>query len=401
MTLATIVSAAGQVPATSAIPTDWLPAALAVALTLLLIIVILMAAQMLRSSRSAGRREAETARLRDELLRLQERFDGRMETFRRGVAEEFQESSREQREVNALFLSQMRQMGQGSQQTLETVRQNLYEQMGQVAGSVRDLQSVAGDVRTLRQTLGGIRSRGLVGELQLARLLEDILPPGQFRAQERIRPGRQDAVDFVLLLPQAEDEEQPLLLPIDAKFPLDALQRLIAARDAEDHDAEAEFTRELRQRVKSEARKIADQYVQPPKTTDFAILYLPSETLFAEVMRQADVNAELYREHRVLLAGPSSMTAILAGLQAVLRLQTMHRRAIEIAASLTEVQREFVLYEQATLQVQEKLHRALRETEGLMRRQSAVRRSLDGLDLDPLTGSAMPVPTFADPPDEE
>ena len=242
------------------------------------------------------------------------------------------------------------------------------------------MQAVTAEVRSLKQVLGNVRTRGIIGELQLARLLEEVLAPGQFEKHVRIRKEKQEAVEFAIRIPGPESSDA-VLLPIDAKFPLDYLSRLLAALDAGDTEASDVFRRELNSRIRQEAKKIADLYISPPRTTDFAILYLPTESLFAEVVREVDMIADLYRTYRIIVAGPSSMTAMLAGLQATFRLQALEQKSLLIAQSLGEVQRDFRSYEESLERVRNRLLRVLTEVEDSGRKAGLVRRRLDALDL--------------------
>lgn len=319
--------------------------------------------------------------LREDISHLSLDFSRQLELLQNNIAGRVAESTRDQREVNALFLSQMQQFGQGSGQQLESVRRSVAESLGKVTGSLQEMQTVTAEVRQLKQILGNVRTRGIIGELQLERLLEDILAPGQFARNVRIRPEKQETIEFVIRIPGSSDQKDSVLLPIDAKFPMDYLSRLLAALDAGDLESAEIFRRELNSRIRQEARKISELYLLPPRTTDFAILYLPTETLFAEVVREADMIAEIYRNHRIIITGPSSMTAMLAGLQATFRLQTLEQKSLLIARSLSEVQRDFHQFEESLERIRNRLTRTLGEVEDSGRRASQVRRRLDGLNL--------------------
>ncbi len=346
---------------------------------LLLVSLIVLIVQNIRLGRQLNERRREQSATDQAIELLRHDFARQTDLLQQTVTSRVQDASRDQREINALFITQLQQANQGSGQMLETIRQSIQEQMTRIAANLRDMQAVAGDVRSLRQALGSVRGRGVIGELQLEQLLADILSPSQYRTQVRIRAGRQEAVDAAVLL--ASDEgEQAVLLPIDAKFPLDYLHRLLSAREADDMEAAAEFGRELTARLRQEAKKIAELYIQPPATTDFAICYLPGETLFAEAMRDGALAADLYRQHRILLAGPTSMAAILAGLQAIFRLQAMERQSLEIARTLTGLQRDVQKYEESLSRLHARLVRAVSESEGCLRYAAQVRSRLEGLE---------------------
>jgi len=347
----------------------------------LLLLAALLVLLLIRLARRQKQGEQQELLLRSEMSRMNQDFIHELEQLQLALVSRVAEAGRDQREINAIFLGQMQQYNQGNGQMLDNVRRSVSENLNRISGGLQEMQAVAVDVRSLRQVLGNVRSRGIIGELQLERLLGDILSPVQFDTQVRIRPEKQEAVDFAIRFPGEDESSEPLLLPVDAKFPLDYLNRLLAAQEAADLESAEIFSRELAARIRQEARKIADLYIVPPKTTDFAILYLPSETLFAEVVRDGELTAEIYRQYRVILAGPSSMTGILAGLQAVFRMQTMEKRSLQIARALTELQRDFRLYEESLERVRTRLTRALAETDDCSRKAGQVRRNLNGLDL--------------------
>jgi DNA recombination protein RmuC len=347
---------------------------LLIGVVIVLLLVVFRLQRNLRGMRPSDRF------LREDFGRLSQELARQLDSLQNNLAGRVAETARDQREINALFLGQLQQYGQGSGQQLETVRQQVSESLGKVTGSLQEMQVVTAEVRSLKQILGNVRTRGIIGELQLERLLEEVLAPGQFERNVRIRKEKQEAVEFAVRIPGSDDGDS-ILLPIDAKFPLDYLSRLLAAQDAGDTEACDVFRRELKNRIRQEARKIAGLYISPPETTDFAILYLPTESLFAEVVREADMIADLYRDYRIVVAGPSSMTAMLAGLQATFRLQAMEQKSLLIAQILGEVQRDFGYYEESLERVRNRLLRALNEMEDHARKAGKVRRRLDALDL--------------------
>ena len=347
----------------------------------LILVVVALTAVIWRLIQKQRENRLADRILREDISHLSLDFSRQLEMLQNNIAGRVSESTRDQREVNALFLGQLQQFGQGSGQQLESVRRSVAENLGKVTGSLLEMQNVTAEVRSLKQILGNVKTRGIIGELQLERLLEDILAPGQFARNVRIRTEKQETIEFVIRIPGGGDQHEPVLLPIDAKFPMDYLSRLLAALDAGDLESAEVFRRELNSRIRQEAKKIAELYLLPPRTTDFAILYLPTETLFAEVVREADLIAEIYRNYRIIITGPSSMTAMLAGLQATFRLQALEQKSLLIAQSLSEVQREFHNFEESLERTKNRLSRALNEVEDSGRKAGQVRRRLDSLNL--------------------
>jgi DNA recombination protein RmuC len=357
----------------------WLPV-----LVLLLLAVLILLVFLWRLARQWRTSQMSEKTLREDISRLSADFSRQLDQLQNNLAGRVAESNRDQRDINAMFLSQLQQTSQGNGQMLENMRRTVSDNLNKVAGSLQEMQAVTAEVRSLKQILGNVKTRGIFGELQLERLLSEILSSGQYERQVRIRPERQEAVDFAIRLPGSQPQAEAVLLPIDAKFPLDYFSRLLAALDASDMESAEVFRHELNVRIRQEAKKISELYLMPPKTTDFAILYLPTESLFAEVAREADQIADLYRQHRIIIAGPTSMSAILAGLQAAFRLQALEQKSLVIAQYLQEVQRDFHLYEESLTRARNRVAKALGELDDSSRKAGQVRRHLDGLQINPL-----------------
>jgi DNA recombination protein RmuC len=348
---------------------------LSVIFVVLIAVLIIL---IIRLQRSLSYKREQDNNLRQMLTQLNQDNERIQQT----AAQRIMESNRDQRDINAMFLNQLQEASRGNQQLLDGIRTSVQAQMNQIAGHLREMQAVSGDVRSLKQALGSIRGRGVIGELQLEQLLADMLSPTQYQMQAVLRSGSREAVDAAIRLSENPADGSTVWLPIDAKFPLDYLNRLLSAREADDDAAAAVFLKELTGRLRQEAKKISERYILPPQTTDFAILYLPGETLFAEVMRDGSLAGDLYRQYRVLLAGPTSMASILAGLQAVFRLQSMEQRSLEIAQTLTQLQIDFRHYESSLNQTHGRLTRTLKELERCLYHARQVNNQLESFNSD-------------------
>jgi len=212
------------------------------------------------------------------------------------------------------------------------------EQLARVQRGVGEIQGLAGGLTELQRTLANVKKRGAWGEAQLEHLLSDFLTPDQYALQVTLRSSSQERVDAALKLRSAED--QPFDLPIDAKFPVEDYLRLLDARERADAAAEAQASRQLASRVRSEARRIFDKYVHPPETTDFAVLFVPTESLYAEIVRIPGLLQELQRACSVTLAGPANLVAILSAIRMGLRAVALKNHAGEIWKQLGVVQTE-------------------------------------------------------------
>ncbi len=229
-----------------------------------------------------------------------------------------------------------------------TLQSRLTESFAQVAQRLELVHKGLGEMHTLAQGVGdlkhlltNVKTRGIFGEAQLAGLLEQVFTADQYAAQVAMRPDSRELVDFAIRLPGQAHDGTPLWLPIDAKFPNEDYERLLDAQGRADADAAQAAGRALEARVRLEAKSISSKYIAPPHTTDFAILFLPSEGLYAEVLRRPDLMQALQREHRITLAGPTTLLAMLSSLQMGFRTLALEKRSSEVWQVLATVKAEF------------------------------------------------------------
>jgi DNA recombination protein RmuC len=217
------------------------------------------------------------------------------------------------------------------------------ERLEQVHQGLGEMQSLAAGVGDLKRVLGNVKVRGTFGEAQLGALLEQVLLPDQYAVNQATRPGSNEKVEFAVRLPGRGGGEH-VWLPIDAKFPAEDYERLQAAQETGDAAAVEEAARALENRIKTEARSIRDKYIEPPHTTDFAILFVPSESLFAEILRRPGLVDTLNRERRVVVAGPTTLFAMLNTLQMGFRTLAIEQRSAEVWRLLGAVKTEFARF---------------------------------------------------------
>lgn len=215
------------------------------------------------------------------------------------------------------------------------------ERLEQVHKGLGEMQTLAAGVGDLKHLLTNVKTRGMFGEAQLASLLEQVFVTDQYAAQVATRPGSKNVVDFAIKLPGKSDDGAPLWLPIDAKFPNEDYERLLDAQQRADAVAAEAAAKALEARIRLEAKSIAEKYVEPPHTTDFAILFLPTEGLYAEVLRRPGLMESLQREHRITLAGPTTLLAMLSSLQMGFRTLALEKRSSEVWQVLGAVKTEF------------------------------------------------------------
>ena len=269
---------------------------------------------------------------------------------------------------NTRSLEQMRQtVDEKLQKTLEEKLQRSFAavstQLEQVYRGLGEMQTLATGVGDLKKVLSNVKTRGILGEIQLGSILEEILTPEQYERNIVTRPGKRDPVEFAIRLPG--DGEAPVYLPVDAKFPLDLYARLCDAYDTGDPAAIETAGRELEQRIRGCAKDIHEKYVAPPHTTEFAILFLPTEGLYAEVMRRGMVE-RLQREFKINVAGPSTMAALLNSLQMGFQTLEIQKRSSEVWQVLAGVKTEFDTFAQALVHAQSRIRQADSELENLL-----------------------------------
>ncbi len=248
--------------------------------------------------------------------------------------------------TNAAKLDEMRATVDEKLQT--TLQARLGESFKQVADRLEqvhkglgEMQTLATGVGDLKHLLTNVKTRGIFGEAQLAALLEQVFVPDQYAVQIATRPNSKNVVDFAIKMPGRSDSGEPLWLPIDAKFPNEDYERLLDAQGRADVAGAEAAGKALEQRIRLEAKSMVEKYVEPPYTTDFAILFLPTEGLYAEVLRRPGLMEALQREHRITLAGPTTLLAIMSSFQMGFRTLALEKRSSEVWQVLGAVKNEF------------------------------------------------------------
>jgi DNA recombination protein RmuC len=293
---------------------------------------------------------------------------------------------------NALKLEEMRRTV--DEKLHATLEQRLGEsfklvsdRLEQVHRGLGEMQTLATGVGDLKRVLTNVKTRGTWGEVQLEALLDQLLTAEQYGKNVATRPDSPDRVEFAIRLPglaTGEDEQRPVWLPIDAKFPLEDYQRLLDAQEHADPAALETAIKALEVRLRDEARKIRDKYVEPPYTTDFAILYLPTEGLYAEALRRPGLVDSLQRDLRICIAGPTTLAALLNSLQMGFRTLAIERRSSEVWAVLGAVKTEFGKFGEALEVTRRKLEQASRSIESAGVRTRQIERKLKGVEALPV-----------------
>jgi len=291
-------------------------------------------------------------------------------------------------QTNAAKLDEMRQTVDEKLQT--TLEARLSESFKQVAERLEQVHQGLGHMKTLAQGVGdlqrvlsNVKTRGIFGEVQLEALLEQVLTIEQYGKQVETKPRSNQRVDFAIKLPGRSEDGSAVWLPIDAKFPREDYERLLDAQDRADPLAAEASGKAMESRIRQEAKSIAESYLAPPHTTDFAILFLPVEGLYAEVLRRPGLMDSLQRDYRVTLAGPTTLLAILNSLHMGFRTLALEKQASEVWKVLGAVKTEFDRYGEWVAKVREQVQKAADTLDRADTRSKQMRRVLKGVEALP------------------
>jgi DNA recombination protein RmuC len=326
----------------------------------------------------------------NELIQRNEQRIGEMRTT-------LEQKLRELQADNAEKLEQMRAtVDEKLHATLETRLTesfgNVTTMLAQVHQGLGDMHKLAADVGGLQRVLTNVKSRGVFGEVQLAGLLEQVLAPDQYAANVATVPGSNERVEFAVKFP-GSSSDATIWLPIDAKFPREDYERLLDAQERADIDAARASGDALERRVRLEAQRICDKYVSAPHTTEFAILFLPTEGLYAEVLRRPGLVEAMQRDCRIALAGPTTLLALMTSFQMGFRTLAIEKRSSEVWRTLGAVKTEFGKFGDVLENVKDKLDKASRQIEQTGVRTRAIQKqlreveSLPGEDSQKLLGA--------------
>jgi DNA recombination protein RmuC len=302
---------------------------------------------------------------------------------------------------NTAKLDEMRKtVDEKLQSTLEARLGESFKQVAdrleQVHKGLGEMQTLAVGVGSLQRVLTNVKTRGVFGEVQLEALLEQVLTPDQYAKQIETKPRSGQRVDFAIRFPGRGDDGAPVWLPIDAKFPRDDYERLIDAHERADAAGADLAAKALEARIRSEARSIAENYLAAPHTTDFAILFLPVESLYAEVLRRPGLMDAIQRQHRVTLAGPTTLLAMLNSLHMGFRTLALEQQASEVWKVLGAVKTEFERYGEWVSRIKEQVAKASDTLDKADTRAKQMRLALRKVEALPEAQSQVLLPPTAD-----
>ena len=254
------------------------------------------------------------------------------------------------------------------------------ERLEQVHSGLGEMRTLAKDVGSLSRVMNNVKTRGNFGEMQLASLLEEVFTPEQFGRNVETVPGSNARVDFAIKLPGRRDDGLPLWLPIDAKFPREDYERLLDAQERADPLAVEVAGKAIEMRLRAEARTIREKYIAPPHTADFGILFVPTEGLYAEALRRPGLAEALQREHKIMLAGPTTLLATLNSLQMGFRTLALEKRSAEVWEVLGAVKTEFGKFGDVLAKARKKLDEASSTIDMAERRTRVMSRELKSVE---------------------
>jgi DNA recombination protein RmuC len=325
-----------------------------------------------------------------------ETFDKNVLSFNNLQREKFDQLDHKQTmmiESNEKKLEEMRvTVDEKLQKTLNERLGQSFDMVGKQLESVQkglgEMQTLAQDVGGLKKVLSNVKMRGGIGEVQLAMLLEQVLAPDQYAANVKTKHDSSDLVEFAIKLPGRDEGNSVVWLPVDAKFPKDIYEQLQEAYETADAAVIDNASKNMENVIKKMAKDIRDKYIDPPNTTDFAIMFLPFEGIYAEVVRKASLLDILQREYKVIVTGPTTLAAILNSLQMGFRTLALQQRSSEVWKILGAVKTEFIKFGGLMEKAQKNLHLASTQIDDLMgKRTRAINRKLQDIEALPLSNS--------------
>ncbi len=338
----------------------------------------------------AGLQKQQLDSFASQLTRLTESNEKKSDELRAAVDGKLKELQAD----NATHLEEMRRtVDEKLQGTLDKRLGESFklvsERLEQVHKGLGEMQTLANGVGDLKRVLTNVKTRGTWGEMQLGNLLEQILTPDQYARNVLTKPAGREAVEFALKLPGRDEQGgNPVWLPIDAKFPKEDYERLVDASERGDAAAVEQAAKDLEGRVRSQARDIRDKYLEPPHTTDFGLLYLPTEGLYAEVLRRPGVADSVQREQRVVIVGPTTLAALLNSLQMGFRTLAIQKRSSEVWNVLGAVKTEFGKFGDTLDKVKKKLDETGNTLEEAAHRSRQLERKLRKVEALPTAEAA-------------
>ncbi len=265
---------------------------------------------------------------------------------------------------------------------LHSVSKQVDDKLSQLYKELGEIQGLSNDVKDLTKLMSNVKIRGIWGELQVGNILEDILTQNQYIKNAQVKKGSNERVEYAIKMPGRSDDKQDyVLLPIDSKFPAEDYKKLLSAQEEANVEDIKRYRKSLKDLIKKEAHNIIDKYINPPLTTDFAILFLPTESLYAEVLSQTDLINELQKkQYRIIVSGPTTLTAILSGLYVGFQTLAIERRSTEVIRLLSNVKTQFGIFTDLLEKTEQKLSLASEELGKATKKSKSIQSKLVGIE---------------------
>jgi DNA recombination protein RmuC len=336
------------------------------------------------------RAAAISTKLNDEMAQMRSEANTNRETLRTLIEQKLDHSIGQQTEASKTLRDELggnfQRLGSRVSESLiesSQLQKERLEKLEQVFRGIGEMQSLATGVGDLKKMLSNVKMRGAWGEVSLGSLLDQVLTADQYERNVEVKPGSNQRVEYAIKLPGGDDGDAPLWLPIDAKFPNEDYERPVDASDRGDVEAVEVASKAVEMRIRASAKEICEKYVHPPHSTDFAVLFLPTEGLFAEIIRRPGLVDALQRECRIVVTGPTTLMALLNSLRMGFRTLAIQKRSSEVWQVLGAVKTEFGKYGEVLDKVQQKLHEASNTIDKVSVRRRAIDRKLRGVEILP------------------
>lgn len=333
---------------------------------LLLACVVLLIILLVRQQNTLRRQEEASARQEDDLVSLGRQILGELDTQRDQTMDSLYQG-------NQHLMNTLSQISQNQSTLLENMLASVYKGLG-------EMRSVADDVGDLKKVMTNVKTRGIWGEMQLGNLIRQTLAPGQYGENVEVVPGSGERVEYAISIP--DQSGNTVWLSVDSKFPQESYLRLVEMTQKGDAAGADAARKDLMRRIRVEARRISEKYISPPDTADFALMFLPTEALYAEILQNPDLVEDIQREQRVVIAGPSTFSAMLNALQMGLRTMTIEKKSAEVWHLLGQVETEFARYTESLEDSRRRLQQAEEALDTALSRSRSVQRKLKDIDAE-------------------
>ncbi len=325
---------------------------------------------------------SQDERLDRRLSGLEEKLDRRLADMDTKLAAQVKNMlDTNDKKLEEMRLTVDEKLSSNLQKRLDSSFEQISQRLEAVHKGLGEMQSLANGVGDLKKVLTNVKSRGIWGEIQLGTLLDQMLPKSQYAENVAVVPGSADRVEFALILPSKNEDNKPVYIPIDSKYPAEDYQRLLDAQETGDRDAVERAYSALETAIKIQAKRIHDKYIAVPHTTNFAIMFLPTEGLYAEVLRRSALCEKLQQDYKISITGPTTLSAFLSSLQMGFRTLAIEQRSAEVWEILGAIKSEFGKFADILDKTQQRLNQASTEIENATKKSRTIERKLKKVEL--------------------